>query len=485
MNLEECYRLFGIKPNARLYEINQAYRDLAKVWHPERFSNDPSMQAKARAQLKEIDIAYRMLLEFLTQRLANREQEKGKRREQEHEEREHAGQKLREGGQRAKEPEKEIKAHREDRDNIWYRYFKKSKRGMSTHKPKDESPFKVYEYNYATSSFIHRHPYMIRGGAFIVILFGIILIGSVKHITQEDHGLRNTYTPVEAVPSAPEAVPSAPEAVPSAPGAVPSAPEAVPSAPDKLTEKEPAVTLNEAYGAYNKGDYSTAYKQFNALADRGDAEAQFLLGVMYAGGQGVPKNDAEAAKRYRKAADQGYAKSQYNLGLMYAKGEGVPEDYAEAVKWFRKAADQGDVEAQFLLGVMYADGEGVEENDAEAVKWYGKAADQGYAKAQYNLGLMYLNGEGVPQDYDKAVKWFRMAADQGVAQAQYNLGLMYYTGLGLPQDLVQAHKWYSLAAVQGDEDAKKSRDLIARMMTAAQIAESQRLAKGSKPNKPQ
>ena len=53
---------------------------------------------------------------------------------------------------------------------------------------------------------------------------------------------------------------------------------------------------------------------------------------MYAKGEGVPENDAEAVKCFRKAADQGYAKAQYNLGLIYFKGEGVPKNDAEAVK---------------------------------------------------------------------------------------------------------------------------------------------------------
>jgi TPR repeat protein len=53
-------------------------------------------------------------------------------------------------------------------------------------------------------------------------------------------------------------------------------------------------------------------------------------------------------------AEQGVATAQYNLGVMYADGDGVPENGAEAVKWFRKAAAQGDADAQYNLGVMHA-----------------------------------------------------------------------------------------------------------------------------------
>ena len=46
--------------------------------------------------------------------------------------------------------------------------------------------------------------------------------------------------------------------------------------------------------AYVRGDYTTAYKEWLPLAEQGQAEAQFFLGVMYADGDGVPKDDAAA-----------------------------------------------------------------------------------------------------------------------------------------------------------------------------------------------
>jgi hypothetical protein len=98
---------------------------------------------------------------------------------------------------------------------------------------------------------------------------------------------------------------------------------------------------------------------------------------------------------------------------MYAKGQGVPQDYAEAVKWYRLAANQGDAFAQFHLGLMYAKGQGVPQDYAEAVKWYRLAANQGAAIAQFNIGLMYAEGDGVPQDYVGAHMWFNLSAAGG------------------------------------------------------------------------
>ena len=68
---------------------------------------------------------------------------------------------------------------------------------------------------------------------------------------------------------------------------------------------------------------------------------------------------ADPTDSLREKAEKGDAIAQFNLGLVYVKGRGVPKDEAEAVKWFRKAADQGDAQAQFNLGVTYAKGRGV------------------------------------------------------------------------------------------------------------------------------
>ena len=141
---------------------------------------------------------------------------------------------------------------------------------------------------------------------------------------------------------------------------------------------------------------------------------------------------------------------------MYAQGQGVPQDYAEAIRWYRRAADQGQAgaqqgaaAAQFNLGVMYHEGRGVPQDYAEAIRWYRRAADQGQAGAQFNLGLMYRDGQGVPQDYVPAHKWFNLAA----------------------------------ARATGNDNEKfaKARDAVAAKMTADQIAEAQRLAREWKP----
>ncbi|MDI9408050.1 MAG: tetratricopeptide repeat protein [Candidatus Pacebacteria bacterium] len=139
-------------------------------------------------------------------------------------------------------------------------------------------------------------------------------------------------------------------------------------------------------------------------------------------------------------------------------------------------AEAGDPFCQELIGEFYVFGYGgVTQDYAKAVFWYRKAAEQGYVDAQFNLGLMFAKGEGVPQDYAQALVWYRKAAEQGDAEAQNNLAIIYYNGEGVPQNQFNAYILFSLGAVSGDSGKVNNRDLIAAKLTAAELAEAQKL----------
>jgi TPR repeat protein len=221
------------------------------------------------------------------------------------------------------------------------------------------------------------------------------------------------------------------------------------------------------------------FKSLKALAEKGDVDAQYKLGMMCYNGDGVEQDFKEAFKWLKKAVDQGHARAQNSLGFMYDRGQGVPKDFKVAVKWFQKAADQGYAEGQDNLGLMYGSGRGVEQDFKEAFKWFQKAADQGYAKAQYNLGLMYANDQGGAQDFKEAVKWYQKAAEQGHANAQYNLGAMYANGQGVAQNYITAYAWASIAITNGEKKmAPRSKsEFLEPKMTPAQIVEAEELVK--------
>ncbi len=222
--------------------------------------------------------------------------------------------------------------------------------------------------------------------------------------------------------------------------------------------------------------FNVAEYKWRPLAEQGNAEAQYKLGVAYDNGEGVRQNDKEAVLWYRRAADQGFAKAQNSLGLAYFKGRGVPQNYAEAVKWYRKAVEQGNALAQNSLGVAYYYGRGVPQNYEEAVKWVRKAVEQGDDLAQFNLGVAYYNGQGVSHNYEEAVKWFRKAMVKGNAKAQNSLGASFENAQGVPQNNVFAYMLFSIAATGGDKEAVQNRDLLQKKMTPAEITKGKELA---------
>lgn len=129
--------------------------------------------------------------------------------------------------------------------------------------------------------------------------------------------------------------------------------------------------------AYDSGDYETAIAEWQPLAEAGDADGQFGMGLLYANGFGVPLDDMEALKWYGLAAEQNHANAQCNLAVMYANGWGVTQSDDEAFKWYILAAEQGVAEAQTAVAKMYLRGFGVVQDNVQAHKWFSIAAELG------------------------------------------------------------------------------------------------------------
>src|SRR5262245_9064790 len=75
-------------------------------------------------------------------------------------------------------------------------------------------------------------------------------------------------------------------------------------------------------------------------------------------GTEVKKDDKRGVEWFEKAAEKGEARAQFNLGVCYYEGRGVTRDYAKAVEWYRRASEQGAEKAQRNLGFMLASGKG-------------------------------------------------------------------------------------------------------------------------------
>jgi len=144
--------------------------------------------------------------------------------------------------------------------------------------------------------------------------------------------------------------------------------------------------------AYRAGDVVKAMALLRTSADAGHARSQSLLAYIL---NQAEFND-ESVAYYRKAAAQGEPDAEYGLGSMYAAGEGVKRDPAEARKWIARAAEHGHAAAINSLAQAYMDGElGIDEaqrNGAEALRWIRLAAESGFWPALERLAAAYRGG---------------------------------------------------------------------------------------------
>ncbi len=152
--------------------------------------------------------------------------------------------------------------------------------------------------------------------------------------------------------------------------------------------------------AAQSGDFEAAVSIWWPLANLGDQDSQFNLGVLFRQGWGVPQDFEQAARWYKAAADQGAIEAMANLGMLLRDGRGVPQNYVEGARLLKAAAEHGNAPAQYSLAAMYENGQGVSLDQQTALMWYYVASKNGYKSAS-----AYLEGiveEMKDADIDKA-----------------------------------------------------------------------------------
>ena len=248
-------------------------------------------------------------------------------------------------------------------------------------------------------------------------------------------------------------------------------------------------TSDAALGAFQRGQYLSALRIAEPLANLGDAAAQTLLGEIHLRGLGVPQDEEEAARWFRVAADAGDAQAQFRYAMMLIDGDGVTVDadgardlmrrsadagnplaafnygqmlirasptggFADAYRYFQQAADAGVPDGQYALSQLYAYGQGVPEaSDVTARRWLHAAAVRGHDTAQIELGIWLLNGRGGPADPAAGFRWLKGAAERGNAIAINRLAHLYREGIGTPRNADEAAKWAVIARRAGNSDA--------------------------------
>ena len=167
-----------------------------------------------------------------------------------------------------------------------------------------------------------------------------------------------------------------------------------------------AGALEDGHDAFDAKHYQEAYALWKPLAEQGDPDAQYNLGLLYMNGQGVEKNDRTALMWFTRAGQQGIADAQYNAGVMFYLGKGVYPSDITAVKWWQLAAEKGHANAENNLAIMYAFANGVGKDPVKAIALWTAAAEQGHPDAIDSLINAYSGKMvGFKADPAKAKYW--------------------------------------------------------------------------------
>lgn len=152
-------------------------------------------------------------------------------------------------------------------------------------------------------------------------------------------------------------------------------------------------------------------------------------------------------------ANEGNVEASFHLGMLYTNGIGTQINIEEGIKWLEKAHNNNEALASYELG-RYYEGQIDETVEVDIEKSFRRkmtAANMGHSLAQFDIGMMYLNFRNAKQ----AEKYLIKAAKQGSVLAYQTLSLLYFRGDMVPLDLKQARTFLLLTTKGVDADTAK------------------------------
>lgn len=147
---------------------------------------------------------------------------------------------------------------------------------------------------------------------------------------------------------------------------------------------------------------------------------------------------AMLAAKLEILAEKGNAEAAYHLGMMKHLGLSVAKDETAALTLFRKAAEGGDPLAEYKIGELLSKSPDLAVQD-EALKWKVKSAEAGYALAQYDIARALF----LKNDLDGALEWLTRAAQQGHPDALRALASLHNSD-AMPKDAARTFAYYTL-----------------------------------------
>lgn len=247
--------------------------------------------------------------------------------------------------------------------------------------------------------------------------------------------------------------------------------DAAPAAPLPAKTSGPA---QDAFEAFRAGRPAKAIELARPLADKGNADAGFLMGYAYETGQGVEGSREKAIEYYRKAGEAGNKESNYRAALMLLASD-AEEQRLQGRTVLENAAKDDPSMAGRILGEAFLRGRLSKEPDVEkALFWWNRAADAGDVNALLLLARLYDGEYGFPErkDLKKANAALAKAAGLSDARAMAMLGSRLLNGPAEIRNEKEGREWlkkavdakeYSACLALGDFEEREKKNLKAAL----------------------
>jgi TPR repeat protein len=263
-------------------------------------------------------------------------------------------------------------------------------------------------------------------------------------------------------------------------------PERAPPPPPPARE---AADFAQGKVEFQKGNLGPAYLLLLPHAQRGNAEAQFLVGsISDTGGGGIDLDAREAARWYRMAAQRDWAPAHWRLAKAYATARGVELSAGRALDHLTRAAELDFTPAILDLAGLLDDGRGVVRDREKALIWYKRAAELGNTEARFIVGERLFRGDGAAEDRGEARRWYDLAAARGHPGAMFRLAQI---GFGRDSGVdyrINAYFQLTMAIQRGGPDVRREaqelRDRLARTMIDVDVSSAMQRVRNWKPSPP-
>ena len=244
--------------------------------------------------------------------------------------------------------------------------------------------------------------------------------------------------------------------------------------------------------AYDRGDYQTAYKEWLPLAEAGDIEAGYRIGLLYKDGLGIGRDVKKARNWLFNSGKNAPPALKRDAGKALDElGDSIAPVHANSL--ICEASHEGDPEAMYIEGQAnevepeikgYNFYTFIRKNPARAALLNRKAADKGYAPAQVRLGWLYCKGSGITKNHFEALKWILRAAEKEDLMGKIYLSLYYKKGSQQIRHNVFSLMWYFVVADDTTNAGKAGKallqhdaDELLRTMPAHEVQQAKTMAR--------